>query len=67
MQNQWILDVLHDLRAFATLNGLDDLSRQIDLAMAAAASDIAKVSGVSVLALSGTGTLPGGTKVAGSD
>ena len=36
MQHQWILDVLHDLRSFATRNGLDDLSRQIDLTMAAA-------------------------------
>ncbi|MBS0564116.1 MAG: hypothetical protein JSR87_06495 [Proteobacteria bacterium] len=67
MQNQWILDVLHDLRAFATLNGFDDLSRQIDLTLAAAASDLAKASGGPVLAFSRSGPLPGGAKAAGSE
>lgn len=67
MQHQWILDVLHDLRSFATRNGLDDLSRQIDLTMAAAASDIAKASGGPVLAFSRGGPPPGGGKVAGAE
>lgn len=30
MQNQWILDVLADLRAFAQLNGLERLAEQLD-------------------------------------
>jgi predicted transcriptional regulator len=67
MQYQWILDVLDDLRSFAERNGLDDLSRQIDLTMAVAASDIAKASGGTALAFSRTGPLPGGDEVTGTD
>ena len=31
MQNEWLLDVLSDLRSFAVANGMHRLSRQLDL------------------------------------
>ena len=38
MQYQWILDVLQDLRSFATRNGLNGLAEQLgDTALVAAA------------------------------
>ena len=56
MQYQWIFDVLDDMRSFALLNGLDDLSRQLDQAMQAAAADISRTSGLPVPLLPRAGT-----------
>lgn len=40
MNEDWILDVLADLRTFAGKNGLGESERQIDLAMIAVASEL---------------------------
>jgi hypothetical protein len=36
MQNEWLLDVLSDLRSFAGANGMAQLSQQLDTARAVA-------------------------------
>jgi hypothetical protein len=61
MQHQWIFDVLDDMRSYALLNGLDGLSHQLDLAMATAAADISRASGLPVplLPRAGSERLPG--------
>ncbi len=41
MTNTWILDVLTDLKAFADLNGLPDLSRRLDETVATAEAELA--------------------------
>lgn len=41
MQNEWILDVLLDLRAVAQKHGLDALSAQLDISRKVAAAEIA--------------------------
>ena len=41
MQNDWILDVLADLKSFAMANGLTDLAEQLDDATVIAAAEIA--------------------------
>ena len=41
MANDWILDVLADLRAFASLNGMPRLAEHLDDATLAAAAEIA--------------------------
>lgn len=41
MKNDWIIDVLTDLRAFADKNGLSELARQLDEAALVAAAEIA--------------------------
>ncbi len=41
MQNEWILDVLTDLRTFARQNGLGALARQLDETRQLAASELA--------------------------
>ncbi len=41
MQNEWILDVLTDLRTFARSNGLGALARQLDETRQVAASELA--------------------------
>lgn len=41
MQNDWILDVLADLKAFAVANGLGALAEQLDDTTLVAASEIA--------------------------
>lgn len=41
MANDWILDVLSDLRAFASLNGMPRLAEHLDDATLAAAAEIA--------------------------
>lgn len=41
MANDWILDVLSDLKAFANKNGLSALERQLDLSEAVAAAELA--------------------------
>jgi len=50
MQYQWILDVLSDLKVFATSNGLTALAEQLDDTSLVAAAEITKR----------TGTLTGG-------
>lgn len=44
MQNDWILDVLADLKAFAVANDLGALSEQLDDTLLIAASEIASRS-----------------------
>ena len=46
MTNEWMLDVLADLRTFSVENGLTVTGKQIDLAMAVAAAEIASVKGM---------------------
>ncbi|WP_428928773.1 hypothetical protein [Marinibacterium sp. SX1] len=41
MQNDWILDVLADLKSFATANGMTTLAEQLDDATLIAAAEIA--------------------------
>ena len=41
MQNEWILDVLVDLRGYAQKHGLDALSAQLDTTRQVAAAEIA--------------------------
>jgi hypothetical protein len=40
MQNEWLLDVLLDLKGFAEANGLTKLSAQLDLTREVAVSEI---------------------------
>lgn len=40
-KNDWILDVLADLKAFASSNGLNAISEQLDDTMLVAASELA--------------------------
>lgn len=46
MTNEWMLDVLADLRTFSKENGLTMTGKQIDLVMAVAAAEIASVQGI---------------------
>ncbi len=46
MANDWIIDVLADLRAFASLNGMPRLAEHLDDATLAAAAEIS-AAGVS--------------------
>ena len=48
MANEWILDVLADLSAFAEQNGLPALERQLALAAEAAEMDLNGIRGVSL-------------------
>jgi hypothetical protein len=41
MQNDWILDVLRDLKGFADLNGLELLSQQLERTQQVALAEIA--------------------------
>lgn len=43
MPNEWILDVLTDLRLFAEQNGLSSLADQLDDTVLVAATEIASV------------------------
>lgn len=43
-QNDWILDVLADLKAFALANGMVTLAEQLDDTQLVAAAEIASVS-----------------------
>ena len=45
MQNEWILDVLSDLRAFAERNGLSRLAEEFDLTRRRAALELAALDG----------------------
>jgi hypothetical protein len=49
MHYQWVLDVLGDLKAFSQQNGMHDLAAQMDVALTAAASDIARMTNSPVL------------------
>ncbi|PRY92673.1 hypothetical protein BCF33_1526 [Hasllibacter halocynthiae] len=40
MANEWIIDVLSDLRTFATSNGLDRLAEQLDDTTLIAAAEL---------------------------
>ena len=40
MANDWILDVLTDLKTYASKNGLEALARQLDETMLTAAAEI---------------------------
>lgn len=46
MANDWILDVLADLRAFSSLNGMPRLAEHLDDATLAAAAEIAVAKGI---------------------
>lgn len=46
MTNEWMLDVLADLRTFSNENGLEATGKQLDLVMALAAAEIASVQGM---------------------
>ncbi|MCW1955303.1 hypothetical protein [uncultured Lentibacter sp.] len=43
MKNDWILDVLSDLRSFATANGLPKLAEQLDDTVLLAACELVSV------------------------
>jgi len=45
MANDWILDVLSDLKAFANKNGLSKTAEQLDDATLIAAAEIASATG----------------------
>ena len=45
MANDWILDVLADLKAFATKNGLSALAVQLEDAVLVAATEISALEG----------------------
>lgn len=46
MTNEWMLDVLADLRTFSVENGLEVTGKQIDLLMAVAAAEMASMQGM---------------------
>jgi hypothetical protein len=45
MTNDWVLDVLADLKAYARTNGLTVLAEQLDDAVLIAAAEIASLKG----------------------
>jgi hypothetical protein len=45
MRNEWMLDVLADLKTFSMENGLTITGRQLDLVAALAAAEMASVQG----------------------
>lgn len=53
MTNDWILDVIRDLRRFADLNGLSQLSRQLDIAAETAMREIPELGERGSVALGG--------------
>lgn len=42
MSDDWIIEVLSDLRAFARENGMGDLVRQLDTTLTVARSEVAR-------------------------
>lgn len=46
MANDWILDVLADLRDFAGKNGLCNTERQLNQTLVAVADDLASMQGI---------------------
>ena len=55
MANDWMLDVLADLKAFAESNGLGATERQLDRTMATALNELATVRGVAQGTVQGVG------------
>jgi len=51
MKDHWILDVLTDLRSFATANGLTALSEQLEDARLVAAVELSQNDGTAVAVL----------------
>lgn len=45
MQNDWVVNVLADLKAFAQSNGLDRLAEHLDDTMMVAVAEISKSTG----------------------
>lgn len=46
MKNEWMLDVLADLKTFSIENGFAVTGKQIDLVMAVAAEEITSMQGI---------------------
>lgn len=46
MTNEWMLDVLADLRKFSVQNGLNVTGKQLDLVSAMAAAEMASMQGI---------------------
>jgi len=46
MTNEWMLDVLADLRTFSSENGLSVTAKQLDLLMAVTAAEMASMQGI---------------------
>jgi len=59
MKNEWILDVLADLKQFARKNGLADLAEQLDDTALVAATELTSQSGKMPLGLVGDGETAG--------
>lgn len=55
MANDWMLDVLADLKSFAESNGLGATERQLDQAMIIVANEIATMRGVAQGTAQGVG------------
>lgn len=55
MANDWMLDVLADLKAFAESNGLGATERQLDLTMATVSNELASQRGVAQGKVQGVG------------
>ena len=55
MANDWMLDVLADLKAFAESNGLGETERQLDRTMAAVSTELALLRDVRVGTVQGVG------------
>ena len=51
MKNEWMLDVLADLRTFSEENGLNLTETQIDRVLAVAAAEIASMQGTTPIAV----------------
>jgi hypothetical protein len=51
MQNEWLLDVLSDLRSFAGANGMALLSQQLDNARAVAVIELTSSRGGAPVAM----------------
>lgn len=58
MQYQWILDVLQDLRSFATENGLQELAEHLGDTSLVAAAEIAQAESGAVAHGETAGRLP---------
>lgn len=52
MQNEWLLDVLSDLRSFAGANGMPQLSQQLDTTRAVAMIELTSCREEAPVALS---------------
>lgn len=51
MAEDWIIDVLNDLRAFAQMNGLEDLASQLDQTLVVASQELSARPDVGAVAL----------------